>query len=52
MVIELSAFSFKTGVDWKSRQSAFKKAILVVPLTFWWASRKKPSRNLSYSSFV
>jgi hypothetical protein len=30
MVMELSRVSFKAGVDSKSRQSAFKKAILVV----------------------
>jgi hypothetical protein len=51
-VIDLSGFSFEAGVDSKSLQSAFRKAMLVVGFAFLWASRKKPARNLSYSSFV
>jgi len=51
-VIDLSGFSFEAGMDSKSLQSAFRKAILVVSFDFLWASRKKPSRNLSCSSFV
>jgi hypothetical protein len=50
--MELSGFSFEAGVDSKSLQSAFRKAIVVVSFDFSWASRKKPSRNPSYSSFV
>jgi hypothetical protein len=34
MVMEFSGNSFKAGVDWKSRQSAFRKAILAVSFTF------------------
>jgi len=51
-VIDLSGFSFEAGVDSKSRQSAFKKAMLVVGFAFLWARRKKPLKNLSYSTFV
>jgi len=48
--MDLSGFSFEAGVDSKSRQSAFRKAMLVVGFEFLWASRKKPL--ISYSSFV
>jgi len=33
-------------------RTAFKRAMLVIGFEFLWASRKKPPRNLSYSSFV
>jgi len=46
-VIDLSGFSFAADVDSKSRQSAFKKAMVVVEFAFLWANRKKSLKNAS-----
>ena len=51
-MIALSVFSCIAGVDSKSRQSAFRKAIVAIGFEFSWARVKKSLKKASYSFFV